>query len=1037
MATNFNFNFAGSPSTPKGKGKASLFSQAPSTTPAGPPPSYLTNVSTTPAGEPPRSSKIFGSSYNPATNTFGHRNTPARKGRTTFQVPESSPPGFEDGEDEDADGEMLSPERDAFVASTIEQQSPRGLKRSRNGQVREQESSGMADIARAFARDAGPAKTVEGPDDVVLGTEEVLASLDMAMHQQRNATASREETVTQAVTDLTRLWTQHSDNKTLPGAVGPELDEPLTKATYLSSLLLQLHHPHTARPAQKQASGLRSRSQQQSTSISLPRALLEWLNAHHNPLPDEFNDVHMYRPSPAAHEAFWDILGADIIRGRFSRVARLLRDAGWENAATAAMDYEDDRAQGYRGQQLHNIREVVENCIRVLESCPAVTDDDWNVPGPAWSVFRQRVRHAIRELEAFAATYDEHATAPPRNNMFANNNNMSMAAATARAESRVPPTIYTSLRAIYGVLLGGNGILDYAQDWVEASMLLIVWWDGEESSAALNVSVADLATSRNGFKKSLRAGGATREVDVAPLVAYRRRLGEMFRIVPSEINEPTFQPDTLDPLHVGLATAFEDDVAETIDMIRTWSQTVATAVVEISALGGWLPIPEGRPDSRGLLGRGFSTEDLLVLSHGPGARQLPYNGEGVVRDDVLTSYADLLADKEKYTSADGKIDREGWELAISVLGRLDETEAAEDRIRVILEALDIPDEPRVEKVLAVCGGMGFEALGRGIAERYADTISEQSPIPYGTTLLYHARAHSATKLRNTLGLLISLSLLHSAAIPAQTNLDPHLASLLAPARPALVDLARADSEAAELLARELSGYALLRRFYSIRDSTTSSTGSLMRKREAAKTLVALTSSAADCIRGGLFDPEVESVVPVEGLLMLLGEVLPLLGQTSGTGKAQRVMEMKDVMALMAVAEDYENVSGRIREGGEAVLKASMGCFRDGGMGGSGKLKKSTASLSASGMLGGSGGWEELAESSWELLRSQESGDGEGSKGRKGGKNARAVDVQRGWDWRKGLDAVASEAEVGSKEVVMLLRTALAREVGRAWGNGWA
>lgn len=713
MASNFNFNFGGSPATPNRKGKASLFSQAPSTTPAGPPPTYLTNVSTTPAGEPPRSSKIFGSSYNPAMNTFGHRSTPPRKGRTTFEVPESSPPGFMD-EDEDAPGEELSPERGDFVASTIES-SPRGLKRSRNGQIRERQSTEMAANARAYAKDIGPAREIEGPDDVVLGTEEVLASLDIALHQQGNATESREDTIRHAITDLTRLWTQHSDDKTLPGAVGPELDDALTKATYLSTLLLQLHNPHATKPIQQQRFASRAYSQQHSTSISLPRALLEWLNAHHNPLPDEFNDVHMHRPSPAAHEAFWDIVGADIIRGRFARVVRLLKDAGWENAATAAIDYENERTRGYHGQQLHNTHEVVERCIEVLESCPAVTDDDWHVPGPAWSVFRQRVRHAIRELEAFNSAFDEDAPPPSMMNMFANSN-ASMTAATARAESRVPPTIYQSLCALYTVLLGGNGILDYAQDWVEASVLLTVWWDGEESGTMLNASIADLAASRTGNRKSLRAGGATREIDVAPLAAYRQRLGDMFRMIPGEVDEPTFQPDTLDPLHVGLAVVFESDVAEAIDLTRTWSQTVASAVVEIAALGGWLPVPQGRPNSRGLLGRGFSTDDLLVLSHGPGARQLPYNGEGIVRDDVLTAYADLLADKEKYAAANGKIEREGWELAISVLGRLDDTKAAEDRIRTVLEALEVRDETRVEKVLNVCAGMGFGELGRGIAE---------------------------------------------------------------------------------------------------------------------------------------------------------------------------------------------------------------------------------------------------------------------------------------------------------------------------------
>jgi hypothetical protein len=271
-------------------------------------------------------------------------------------------------------------------------------------------------------------------------------------------------------------------------------------------------------------------------------------------------------------------------------------------------------------------------------------------------------------------------------------------------------------------------------------------------------------------------------------------------------------------------------------------------------------------------------------------------------------------------------------------------------------------------------------------------------------------------------------------MPPTSNLDTHLASLLSPERAALVDLAGLDPEAAALLGRHLSGYALLRRFYTTRDEANAASGSLTRKRQAATTLLSIIESASDCIRGGLFDPEVESVVPVEGLLMLLGEALPLFGQTSPTGKPQRVFEQKQLFALMAVVEDFEGVSGRVREGGEAILKASMGCFRSDGSGAA--LKKSvsglSASMSGSGMLSGSGSWERLAESSWEMLQSTETMDGKKAKG-----GAKAVELKRAWDWRKGLDAVATSADVGSPEVVMLLRTALAREIGKAWANGWA
>jgi hypothetical protein len=265
-----------------------------------------------------------------------------------------------------------------------------------------------------------------------------------------------------------------------------------------------------------------------------------------------------------------------------------------------------------------------------------------------------------------------------------------------------------------------------------------------------------------------------------------------------------------------------------------------------------------------------------------------------------------------------------------------------------------------------------------------------------------------------------------------------LKSLLSTNRKALVDLAQVDPEAAELLARVVSGYAMLRHYYSIRDQQGIAGGNLTRKRDAAKTLLAVIDSASDCIKGGLFDPEIESAVPVEGLLVLLGEILPLLGQSSQSGKPQRVFETKQLITLMAVVEDVEQVSGRIRKGGEGLLRASMTCYRGDNMTSSATLKKSTSGLSASTVLSGSdsSGWEQLAESSWSLLQSAESAESLGSKKGKGKPKMQLVDLQRGWDWRKGLDAVAATGELGSKEIVMLVRTALAKEMGRAWGGGW-
>lgn len=263
-------------------------------------------------------------------------------------------------------------------------------------------------------------------------------------------------------------------------------------------------------------------------------------------------------------------------------------------------------------------------------------------------------------------------------------------------------------------------------------------------------------------------------------------------------------------------------------------------------------------------------------------------------------------------------------------------------------------------------------------------------------------------MKATISFLISLCLLQSAAIPAQDALDDQLASLLSKERAALVDLARADPDAASLLSAQLSGYATIRQFYDMRDNNSGTLKPLQRKRKASDALIGVTESASDCIRGGLFDPEVESVVPIDGLLALLGEALPLLGQE------RRVFNKQQVFALMRVVEDFDTAPGRIRESAVELLQGSLNAYR----GGATQLKKSRSNLSSmSGSRLSGSSWDMVASSA--MLRSQEKG--------------LPVEIDRGWDWRKGLDAVVG-AQVDGKEVLMLLRTALAQEVAKGWSG---
>lgn len=285
--------------------------------------------------------------------------------------------------------------------------------------------------------------------------------------------------------------------------------------------------------------------------------------------------------------------------------------------------------------------------------------------------------------------------------------------------------------------------------------------------------------------------------------------------------------------------------------------------------------------------------------------------------------------------------------------------------------------------------------------------------------MFYARAHAAAKLRDTLSLLTSLSLVQSAAIPPTAQTDEHLASLLSRDRTGLVRLAHADPKAASLLSSNLSGYATLRKFYDLRDQDVSPSSSssgmprlrpLERKREAAKALMAVIDSASDCIRGGLFDPDVESAIPTDALLALLGETLPLLSSD------KRIFTKDQIFNLFRIVEDFATAPARIRDRANELFQASGTAYRAAADGSaSSLLKKSPSRLSS--VTASTESYDLLASSV--LAFSQEKG--------------KVADVHRGWDWRKGLEGLGG-ASAGPEQVLAVLRLALAQEVARGWGG---
>ena len=628
-------------------------------------------------------------------------------------MPDSSPMGGVDDGDSDAEQNDADYDMDIMDVGMLDRggipeecllglsgmgASPRGLKRSRNGHVKENEKPAFAEIARAMA-DNGDAAVVDA-DDVVLGSETIVRGLHEVLNGLAPGDPAAQAEITNVGARLSQLWRRNDTPETQPLGIGPKSDSALDRASWLSSLLLQLHQPHTTRSRAPQSNArqlsLARRIKDPSPIVPLPQALLEWLNTYHTPYADDFDHVFAFKPSAAASESFWDVLYTELLRGRIDRVVFLLERAGWGHAATALNDGSNE--SGYVGQQLENTQWVVEQCIELLESCPGLQDEDWDVRGPQWQQFRQQARFAGENLKAFAhASFDdddEMLNETPSLNAFAHTDT-SMSASTARAGIRVPKSIFDNLLLIYVLVQGQRrAIVDTSQDWVEASLLLTVWWDGEDEDSA--------AFSRR----------KTREVDVAPAAAYAKQLQSSFGYV-LEQDDACFHPQTTDVFQVGLACVMEDNIDGAIGIIRSMSLSVCVGLVELATRSGWLP-------GSTLSQAGFSTQDLLVLSHGPGSNG--FGPDELNLDGLLCEYAELLAGHAPLRSADGSEEREGWDLAITVLGRLSDRDAAQRNIASLIDSMPLDSQSRVDKALEVCGQLGLVEQSRAIAEVCVSTV---------------------------------------------------------------------------------------------------------------------------------------------------------------------------------------------------------------------------------------------------------------------------------------------------------------------------
>jgi hypothetical protein len=132
--------------------------------------------------------------------------------------------------------------------------------------------------------------------------------------------------------------------------------------------------------------------------------------------------------------------------------------------------------------------------------------------------------------------------------------------------------------------------------------------------------------------------------------------------------------------------------------------------------------------------------------------------------------------------------------------------------------------------------------------------------------------------------LITFSVVQSAAFPSANALDETLAKLLKSPMKAIRLLKADDFEAGQYLATHLSGYATIRNFYEFRDaqdedlSEAGTDAETARRKNASSALIAAINSAVDSIRGGIYNPSAETIVPIDNLLVLLGESLAFLNR---------------------------------------------------------------------------------------------------------------------------------------------------------------
>ena len=586
-------------------------------------------------------------------------------------------PGSRDNYSDDADmEEQEEPGRHSFFGATQRsdlgrsiQDHTHSLRRSRTMHTPQELMYGT--IAKDLISQLGSSGLSE-PDGLILNTDALVSHLYGIENDHRLT-----EALSTTPAHLSKLWSSHQkqtrsqDFNDYAVRIGPGPQESaFSKANFIANLVLRVQHPQF--------------DERQNRMKPLPQALLEWLNEYHDPYPTQIEDLYSHKPSPSNSDNFWHAIFNSLLRGRIAPVIQILRNAGWRHANTTGDEDSRHGGHGYAGSALAAVERVVAAAVDVLAQCPG-NRNDWDVRGENWTFFRLRAAQALTDLRKFAEGPDYQKGKGHSAGTYSQTAQM--------AQSAVPWTVYQYLSEIYGVLSGeSKSICDLSQDWVEATIGLAVWWDASKS---------EKKSDRPWTAQSLINGRDSSE-------AYVLKLRKSFST--ATFQDKDLQVNTSDAVEVALASAFEGDHESVVAFLRTWSAPIASAVAELGAIAGWLP--QSEPQSLISMDE-LDEEDLIALGHSPS----PSKSDGI-KDKTLIAYATHLGDRGTLEAEVGDhiVVKQGWELALSTLGRLESVSRSEQIIGDVLKHLPLDSSDTVDRLWKLL----MEIEMKGHAEKTAE-----------------------------------------------------------------------------------------------------------------------------------------------------------------------------------------------------------------------------------------------------------------------------------------------------------------------------